>query len=172
VFDTWIYWAGQLFMWWMLHRLLEVENFLCECYTIVLYAWNMNILSWMNVYVDLTSFAERDKCLCECFFFSLTLHNMLEVKNCLCKCNIIVLHAWYMKILSGINVYVKVTSFAWGGELFIWMLHHCFCMLNRWKYWEGWMFMWLLHHCFAFLIDKNIEWDKCLCECYIIVLHA
>jgi hypothetical protein len=31
-----------------------------------------------------------------------------------------------MKILSGINVYVNVTSFAWGGELFMLMLHHCF----------------------------------------------
>jgi hypothetical protein len=55
-----------------------------------------------------------------------------------------------MKILSRVIVYVNVTSFAWAGELFMWMLHHCFECLTH----------------------ENIEWNNCLCECYIVCVNV
>jgi hypothetical protein len=80
-------------------------------------------------------------------------------------------------MLIGINVYANVTLFAWGGELFMWMLLDSFsCLIDeniKWNNclcesfaWGGEWFMWMLHHCFACLTHENIEWNNCLCECY------
>jgi hypothetical protein len=56
----------------------------------------------------------------------------------------------YVNVACGIYVYVNVTSFAWGGELFMWMLHHCFSCLTH----------------------ENIKWNNCLCECYIVCVNV
>jgi hypothetical protein len=85
----------------------------------------------------------------------------LEWDECLCKCYIWLLFSkWIWKSLSERNVYVNVT-------------YECCSQSEFEKTWVRGMFMQMLHMNVVLKVNmKKLEWEECLCKCYIWMLFS
>jgi hypothetical protein len=94
---------------------------------------------------------EWGRCLWKCYLSLFSKWYEKRVR-CLCECYIWLFSKWIWKTLSEVGVYVNLT-------------HDC-SQSECEKYWVRLMFMKMLHITDLKVNMKNIEWGRCLCECY------
>jgi hypothetical protein len=146
-----------------------------------------------NVYVNVTwgylKYIDKGKCLCECYMSLFERYQKWKMFMWM-------LHEFVQKISTRENVYVNVTwvylkDIDWGKCLCKYYMSLfkryqkwkclCKCYMSLFKiYRVGKMFMWMLHEFVWKILTgenvyvnvtwvclKDIDWGKCLCECYM-----